>query len=98
MLEKLIIALISGVFCSMLTALIGLLMTPKLLKTIAKEAIEHHVAVFHQDSMYKYVEGEIKEHADSCQANNCIDEVKKAVFWLVEKQGGNIMEIFKSRK
>lgn len=98
MVEKILIAVFAGVFCSVFTTLVNVLLTPKALKAMVEEAIKHHTEVWHQDSMYKYVEGEIVKHADACQANYCIDDVKKAVFWLVEKNGGNIMEMFPNKK
>lgn len=93
MIEKIMIAIIAGVFCSMFTAIISLLMAPKLLKGMVTDAIKQHTDVWHQDSMYQYFEKEIDKHKDNCPANQDIEMIRIAVIWLVEKQGGDIMKL-----
>jgi hypothetical protein len=98
MLEKVLIAVIAGAFCSMLTTIISILMAPKIFKVMIAEAVKQHTDIWHQDSMYKYVETAVGKHEESCLANNSIEEIRMAVIWLVEKQGGDIYKVMPKPK
>lgn len=96
--EKIVIAVLAGTFCSMFTALISLMLAPKVLKNMVEEAVKRHTDLWHQDSMYKYVEAAVDKHSKNCQACNSIEEVRLAVIWLVEKQGGDIFRLSSKKK
>lgn len=98
MTEKIIVAIISGGFCSMFTAIVAMMLAPKVLKNMMEEGIKRHTDLWHQDSMYKYVETAVDKHSKNCQAYNSIEEVRLAVIWLVEKQGGDIFRLSNKKK
>lgn len=92
MFEKLMIGILTGVFCVMFTTIVSMVMTPKFMKAIADEVLQQHIAVLHQHNLYSYVKKEIDSHINTCPASVTIDKIEKiagAVMWLVVQEGGN---------
>lgn len=87
------IAIIASVFSTLVTFLVSSLSSRYLLKKMVQEEIKHHNEVFHQDSMYEYVETEIKKHETECIAHKDFDAIKRALIFLVTKQNGSPMEL-----
>lgn len=85
MIEKIIVAVLAGIFCSMASTLIAIALAPKFLKGVVKEEIQHHEEVHHRYS----VKEQIEKHADNCFANVTIGEIRDAVMWLVVKLDGD---------
>lgn len=98
MMENVIVAVFSGVFCTLIAALVSLIMTPRILRAVTKEAIDQHVAVWHKDTICDYVEKELNKHVLQCTANQNFEQVRIAVFWLVENAGGDIRSLFPVKK
>lgn len=93
MIEKIMIASFSGLLCTLMTIILSILLSPKFLKEIIKDEIEKHKC-----DAYKERDDLIKNHEDNCQANQKFEEIKIAVFWLVEQSGGDPFKIISSNK
>ena len=89
MVEKIMIAVLAGSFCSLVTGFIAMLLAPKYLRSVVKEEIEHHELEHHKIRTSEL----IKEHTNACLANGTIVQIRDAVLWLVMQQGGNPQDL-----
>lgn len=89
MLEKIIIAIVAGLFCSMATALISIIIAPRIFKSLVLEELNHHNTEYHKETITMA----IATHTKSCVANSQISQIRDAVLWLVIKAGGNPKEL-----
>jgi len=89
MLEHLLIVVLTGVFTVMASALISVMLAPKVLKKLVEEAISAHVSIDHQID----IKTAIVEHTNACVAYGTIQQIRDAVLWLVMKNGGDPKDI-----
>lgn len=92
MVEKVLLLVITAIISALITYFITSLAGNSSSKKQIKEAIENHEKLWHQDSMYKYVDIQLKEHVSSCGIEGVKDELsamRSALIFLVLKQGGN---------
>jgi hypothetical protein len=94
MLETILIAVLTGLFTIMASSLVSVMLAPKVLKRMIKEAVMNHVAVYHKEMISEA----ISTHTKSCVANGTISQIRDAVFWLVIKSGGNPKELGLTRE
>lgn len=89
--------MIHTVLTSLVVALVSIILTFTLTtlanKGTIEKAIQTHAQIYHQDSMYEYVENEIKDHKAECPALNKFEKIEKIVLAIYAKQGGKIEEL-----
>lgn len=94
------IGVLVAIFTSLFTALLTFFITTisyknrfeslkKELTIEVKEAISTHNAIKHQDSMYTFVETELKKHTDNCNGTTRMDKLEKALIYIIVQMGGN---------
>jgi hypothetical protein len=92
MLEKVLIIIITTIISALITYFISSLINNKIFQKSIDEAIKVHEKVWHQDSMYRYVEDQIEKHINQCGAEGVKKELvslKQALTFLVVKHEGN---------
>jgi septal ring factor EnvC (AmiA/AmiB activator) len=76
--DRIVIEILAAVLIALVTALIAYYLATRdqrqLMDKVAKENVELHEKVKHQDSMYTYVENEVIKHE-----NKCGEDIKKDV-------------------
>jgi hypothetical protein len=93
MIEKIAIAAIASAFSILLTIVLNMLLNPKAIKDVVHGVMRTHEEIWHKDSMYQYVELELKKHNEACPAPRSIRKVEKAVTFLFVKAGGELKDL-----
>jgi len=85
---------IAGVIVAIVSALLTFTVTTLSMRgsvrTETEAAVNNHVAILHQDSLYEYVESAISKHKLDCGAAKKLEKIEKVVLAIYVKQGGNI--------
>jgi len=84
---------VSVLLTSLITYFITTLVNRSAYAAVAKSLVKHHEQIWHQDSMYAFVEKEIGKHTKNCEAAQDIKHVKNIVLAIYVKQGGKIEEL-----
>jgi len=85
--------ILTGSVVALVSVLLTFTFTTLASRSTIEKAIKTHAQIYHQDSMYNYVETEIKEHKENCTASNKIEKIEKIVLAIYAKQGGKIEEL-----
>ena len=93
MLEKILLVLATAAIVSLVNFFINSYGKKNSLHGIAREKIEVHEQVKHQDDVRTYTKNAIDFHKANCIGASDMKEVKKIVTAIYVKQGGNIEEL-----
>jgi hypothetical protein len=88
-LDTVITFLVGGVISTLLTSFIHNINSRKNIKEVVTEVIDAHEKQYHSVNPIE----SIKEHVDSCKANERIVRIEKAIIYIVCQLGGNPKEL-----
>lgn len=88
-----IIAVISALISGLASFTFTIIRSEKKFRDIVQEGIKAHEKIWHQDSIYKFVESELNKHKADCRANIGFDKLEKAVYFLVIKSGASQQDL-----
>jgi hypothetical protein len=88
-----VVGIVCALVAGLLTFTLTVLSSRRVFTNEAKSAVEQHVGVWHQDSMYEHVDREMKEHETECPARRDTEKIKTALIWMVVEMKGNPKEL-----
>lgn len=80
-------ALLIGVLSAIMSSFITFFITTIAQRNSVKEMIDNHEKIWHQDSMYEYVESQLKSHSSVCPANAGLNRMTRMIEHLLALNG-----------
>lgn len=91
--ETLLISILVAVFSTLLTYVITTIVNNKSFIKVLTDSFKQHEAVWHQQTMEKYVKDAVNEHKTSCDGFTKMSHIEKIVLAIYAKQGGKIEDL-----